>query len=121
MPPSGLQLRPMEERAPKPMRSAYGSQVEQFFAPSMRKWYGEEDVDRRVDVMQSLYEEHGSPQFVEIPEDSPRGGSYNPWTKKVNLKRSDRFLYDHLKPKEPMNDELRRMKELSEIDLNEGM
>jgi hypothetical protein len=86
--PSGLQIRPMEERAPKPMRSAYGSQVEQFFAPSMRKWYGEEGVDRRVDAMQGLYEEYGSPEFVEIPEDSPRGGSYDPWSKKVNLKRS---------------------------------
>ena len=86
--PSGLQIRPMEERAPKPMRSAYGSQVEQFFAPSMRKWYGEEGVDRRVDAMQGLYEEYGSPQFAFRPEEDDRRGSYDPWSRKVLLKQS---------------------------------
>jgi len=85
--PSGLQIRPMEERAPKPMRSAYGSQVEQFFAPSMRKWYGEEGVDRRVDAMQGLYEEYGSPQFAFRPEEDDRRGSYDPWSRKVLLKQ----------------------------------
>lgn len=95
--PSALQLRDIDTNlASKPMRSAYGTQVAEYFKPAMRDHYSEDVQDQRINALITLAQELGSPSFTGTKEGQVRRASYSPWDKEVRIdpKSRNRLIMD---------------------------
>ena len=89
--PSSLQLRDIDTNlASKPMRSAYGTQVAEYFKPAMRDHYSEDVQDQRINALITLARELGSPTFTGTQEGQVRKASYSPWDKEVRINPESR-------------------------------
>jgi len=86
--PSALQLRDIDTNlASKPMRSAYGTQVAEYFKPAMRGFFTEDVQDQRINALVTLAKELGSPTFMDRKENEGLAsrGEYSPWDKEIRI------------------------------------